>query len=526
MTIKIQEKNNKIDHVKSYKIKKEHDSMGEKMTRQNEEVVIQTKNLCKTYSGITVLHNVNFSLKRGEVHALVGENGAGKSTIIKILSGVEKPDEGSEIVLMGKSFTHLEPSQTIAMGLAVIYQDISLFPNLSVMENMAMGMMSGTFVDRKGMMEKARKVFDEFNIKIDVKKRFGDLSIGKQQLVSIVRAVTQNAKIIIMDEPTASLSAGEVDLLMKMISELKRKKISVIYISHKLEEIFTVADSITVLRDGNVVSSGAVGDYTQETLINQMVGRTLRFIPMQSKQEFGEVVFSVKDIKADKVNGVSFEVRRSEILGITGLVGAGRSELAQAIFGLNKLEDGSIILHGKKLSIKSPRDAIRNGISYLPEDRHAQGLFKGQTLTWNITAATLKDMLTRAKMISEKKELAVARDEIERLDIRPKNPEIPVESMSGGNQQKGLLARWLRTKPQVLIVDEPTAGVDVGAKLEIHKILRSLSDQGVSVILISSDMMEIMALSDTVVVMKEGRLVRSIEVGSATQESILADSIL
>lgn len=495
------------------------------MTGQKEGVVIQTKNLCKTYSGITVLHNVNFSLKRGEVHALVGENGAGKSTIIKILSGVEKPDEGSEIVLMGKSFTHLEPSQTTAMGLAVIYQDISLFPNLSVMENMTMGMMSGIFVNKKEMQKKAQGAFDEFNIKMDVKKRFGDLSIGKQQLVSIVRAVTQNARIIIMDEPTASLSAGEVELLMKMISELKRKGISVIYISHKLEEIFEVADSVTVLRDGYVVSNGTIKDYTQETLINQMVGRKLRFISMQSEAEFGDVVFSVKDIKANKVNGVSFEVRQSEILGITGLVGAGRSELAQAIFGLNKLESGSIVLHGKELSIKSPKDAIRSGISYLPEDRHAQGLFKGQTLTWNITAATLSEMLTSTKMISEKKELAVAEEEIERLDIRPKNPAIPVEAMSGGNQQKGLLARWLRTNPKVLIVDEPTAGVDVGAKLEIHKILRSLSDQGVAVILISSDMMEIIALSDTVVVMKEGQLVRSIAVGSATQESILSDSL-
>lgn len=496
------------------------------MDLQDRETVIRTTNLSKTYSGITVLNQVSFELRRGEIHALVGENGAGKSTFIKLLAGAEVPDEGSEIELLGARQTHLTPAKTTAMGIAVIYQDISLFPNLSVMENMLMGMAKGAFVNRRAMREHTKKAFDEFEITIDIEERLGDLSIGKQQLVSIVRTVTQNAKVIIMDEPTASLSASEVKLLMRMIEGLKKRDISIIYISHKLEEIFKVADTITVLRDGNKVAYGPAGDFTQESLINQMVGRTLRFIPMQSKKKFEEVVFSVKNLSGDKVRDVSFDVHKSEILGITGLMGAGRSELAQSIFGLRRLRSGTIRLYGRQLQIKSPGDAIRNGISYLPEDRHVQGLFKGQTLTWNITAATLREMLGPAGMLSSKKELAATQESIRQMDIRPRNPAIPVESMSGGNQQKGLLARWLRTKPKVLIVDEPTAGVDVGAKLEIHKLLRALSDQGVCVILISSDMMEIIALSDTVVVMKEGTVVRSVEVGSATQESILSDSIL
>ncbi len=489
------------------------------------EAVIRTKQLSKSYSGIKVLNGIDFTLLKGEVHAVVGENGAGKSTFIKLLAGAAAPDEGSEIELFGQVRTHLNPATTTGLGLAVSYQDISLFPNLSVMENMYMGLARGLFTDKAGMFDHSERAFAEFGLHIDPKVKLGSLSVGQQQLVGIIRAVTRNAKVIIMDEPTASLSSGEVELLMRIIRSLKTRNISIIYISHKLAEVFEVADRITVLRDGNHVATGPVGDFTRDSLIALMVGRELLFMPMQSEIGFGEVLFEAAGLSNESVHDIDFKVRRNEILGITGLVGAGRSELAQSIFGLRRLEHGVIRLGGKEVTVASPSDAIRQGICYLPEDRHGQGLFAGQTLTWNITATTLRDMLGRFGLLSSAKEAAAAVESIDRLDIRPRNPSLPVEAMSGGNQQKGLLARWLRSSPKVLIVDEPTAGVDIGAKTEIHRLLRSLCLGGVAVVLISSDLPEILALSDTVIVMRGGRVVRNVPVGSVTQEGILSESL-
>jgi ABC-type sugar transport system ATPase subunit len=493
--------------------------------RRMPDVTIQTKNLCKSYSGIKVLNAIDFSLLRGEVHAIVGENGAGKSTFIKLLAGAETPDEGSEIEFFGTTRSRLDPAATTGFGLAVIYQDISLFPNLSVMENMYMGLAGGFFVNRARIWEHAERAFSEFELNVDLNGSLGSLSVGQQQLVAVIRAVTRDAKIIIMDEPTASLSSGEVELLMRIIESLRKRQISIIYISHKLEEVLRVADRITVLRDGNRVATGRIAEFTKDTLITLMVGRELLFEPMQSGIEFGEALFEVEGLANADVHDVSFTVRRNEILGITGLVGAGRSELAQTIFGLRRIERGSMRLNGTAIGVESPSDAIRQGICYLPEDRHGQGLFRGQTLTWNITAATLGDMLASFGALSATKEAEASCEAIETLDIRPPNPSIPVEAMSGGNQQKVLLARWLRSRPKVLIVDEPTAGVDIGAKTEIHRLLRGLCRDGVAVILISSDLPEILALSDTVVVMRGGRVVRNLPIGSVTQESILSESL-
>ncbi len=487
--------------------------------------LIRTENLSKTYSGIRVLSDIGFTLLPGEIHALVGENGAGKSTFIKLLAGAEEPDEGAVIEFMGVRHARQDTADTTERGLAVIYQDISLFPNLSVMENMYLGLGKGLFTDKAGMRKHALDAFAEFDIEIDIDRKLGELSVGKQQLVAIIRAVTRDAKIIIMDEPTASLSSGEVELLMRIIATLRERRISIIYISHKLEEVFEIADRITVFRDGHLVETGAASEYNTDKLINLMVGRELRFLPMQSEKPLGETIFEVRNLSNDVVHNISFRVREHEILGITGLVGAGRSELAQSLFGLRKIAEGVIRIHGDEVTIENAGDAIRKGISYLPEDRHSQGLFRGQTLTWNTTLATLDQMLGTWNMISPAKERAATVESIQRLDIRPPNPEMPVESMSGGNQQKGLLGRWLRTDPKVLIVDEPTAGVDVGAKMEIHRLLRSLCDRGVCVILISSEFAEILALSDTVLVMREGKIVRNMPVGSVTQESILSDSL-
>lgn len=490
-----------------------------------QEPIVATHNLSKTYSGIRVLANIDFTLYPGEIHALVGENGAGKSTFIKLLAGAVEPDEGSRITLFGHAYERLDTATTTEMGLAVIYQDISLFPNLSVMENMFMGLGKGLFTDRAEMRTYTERALAEFGVDIDVEQRLDELSVGKQQLVAIIRAVTRDAKVIIMDEPTASLSSGEVELLMDIIASLRTRKIAIIYISHKLEEVFRVADRITVFRDGRRVATGPTGEYDTEKLITLMVGRELRFIPMQSQKPLGKTLFEVRGLTNEWVRNISFRVRENEIVGITGLVGAGRSELAQSIFGLRKLDEGTVVLHGEEIRVGGATEAIRRGIGYLPEDRHGQGLFSGQTLTWNITLTTLARMLGRGRTISAARERAAAEQSIAQLDIRPPNPDILIESMSGGNQQKGLLARWLRAEPKVLIVDEPTAGVDVGAKMEIHRLLRRLAERGVCVILISSEMSEILALSDTVLVMRGGRIIRNVPVDQVSQESILSDSL-
>lgn len=487
--------------------------------------VMEARKLCKTYAGVKVLTDVDYSLFEGEVHALVGENGAGKSTIIKILAGVEKPDEGSEIYFLGEKMQHLSVSKTHSMGISVIYQDISLFPNLSVSENLQIGRTTGVFSNRKQIIAEAKTAFEKFGIAMDLNANLGDLSIGQQQMVAIVRAVTHNARIIVMDEPTASLSSNEVELLYKIIKDLKAINISIIYISHKLDEIFALADRISVLRDGKLVACDIAENFSCERLINLMVGRELRFFPMHSEGELGAIIFEAENLCTESVESVSFTVRKGEILGITGLVGAGRSELAQAVFGLRKIKSGRLFIHGTPVHIHSASQAITNGISYLPEDRHTQGLFKSQNMIKNITSATINDMLGRFLLISQKKELKTTKKYIQALDIRPQNPEILIESMSGGNQQKALIGRWLNTRPKVLIADEPTAGVDVGAKLEIHKLLRKLASEGVAVILISSDLLEVMAVSDNILVMREGRVINLFDARSATQESILACSL-
>jgi ABC-type sugar transport system ATPase subunit len=331
-----------------------------------------------------------------------------------------------------------------------------------------------------------------------------------------------------MDEPTAALSSSEVEMLYTIIRELKSHGVSIIYISHKLDEVFTVADMISVLRDGNLVASGPIGDYDQKKIINLMVGRELRFVPAHNeKGASGKELFSVEGLTNEPhFRNISFSVNEHEILGITGLVGAGRSELAQTVFGLMPPSAGTIKIHGDKVSINNSNDAITKGICYLPEDRRTQGLFQGNSMAKNITTVTLKKVLNRFRLISRAKELGVAQDYIEKISIRPNLPEIHVENLSGGNQQKTMISRWLQADPKVLIADEPTSGVDVGAKLEIHKLLRMLADDGVCVILISSDLPEVLAVSDRILVMREGNVVDEVMSSEASQEGILEKGLI
>ncbi len=493
-----------------------------------DDVILEVKNLSKTYSGITVLNGVSFDLRAGEVHALVGENGAGKTTMIKIIAGVEKPDEGSEIYINGSSAVKLTPAKSIQMGVTVIYQDISLFPNLTVAENICIEKSKSPIINWKEMRKTAQEVLDIMGVKLDLDAKLKDISIGKQQLVAIARAITFKSKIIVMDEPTAALSSGEVEMLYEIIKNVKKQGIGIIYISHKLNEIFELADRISVLRDGWMIECNKASNFDEKKLIDLMVGRELRFIPMrESKENIGECTFEVKNITCEPFfRDISFKINKHEILGLTGLVGAGRSELAQSIFGMMKLQSGEIFMEGKKISIKSPEDAINKGICYLPEDRRKQGIFTGHSMTNNISVVTLNKHANRLNLLSKKKETDTAEEYIKKLSIRPNLPDINIENMSGGNQQKALFSRWLNSSPKVLIVDEPTSGIDVGAKLEIHKLLRQLAKSGVGIILISSDLPEILAISDRILVMRKGFIVDEVVADIATQETVLEKGLM
>ena len=472
--------------------------------------------------------DVDFALKKGEVHALVGENGAGKSTMIKVIAGVEQPDQGSEIYYNGERIPKMSAHKSISLGISVIYQDVSLFPNLTIAENICKGMFKDFVVDWSKIRAKAKEALAMMNVEIDLDQKLEEVSIGKQQLVAIARAITFDSKVIVMDEPTAALSQSEVEMLYAIIGKLRTSGVSIIYISHKLDEVFTVADSISVLRDGNMVKSGPASEFDKHELIKLMVGRELRFLPMRNEEgESDEVLFEVRGLTHEPYfRNISFCVYKNEIVGITGLVGAGRSELAQTVFGMRKHESGTLYVDGQEINIRDANDAIRKGICYLPEDRRTQGLFQGHSMTKNITAVTLNKVLNRLGLISAKKERVTAVEHIRKMSIRPEFPDINVESLSGGNQQKALIGRWLNADPKVLIVDEPTSGVDVGSKLEIHKLLRQLAQSGVCVILISSDLPEVFAVSDRILVMREGCIVDEVAAHEATQEGVLEKGLM
>ncbi|MEG1845068.1 MAG: sugar ABC transporter ATP-binding protein [Clostridia bacterium] len=447
--------------------------------------------------------------------------------MIKIMSGVESPDEGGELYFSGKRIDKMTPHRSIALGLSVIYQDVSLFPNLSIAENICKGLFNDKLIHWKKLREKARQALETMQVELDLNQKLEEISIGKKQLVAIARAITFNSKVIVMDEPTAALSSSEVDMLYRIIRSLRDKGVSIIYISHKLDEIFTVADRVSVLRDGEMVATGDISAFDQKKLIHLMVGRELRFLPLRNEEPpSDEVLFEVRGYtNQPHFEDVNFQVRKYEIVGLTGLVGAGRSELAQTVFGLMKPDAGEMYVCGQRVHVKDSTDAIRKGICYLPEDRRSQGLFHLNSMARNISAGAL-DKVLKNKLISFSQEVELAKRYIDKVSIRPALPEINVESLSGGNQQKALISRWLNADPKVLIVDEPTSGVDVGAKLEIHRLLRELARQGVCVILISSDLSEVFALSDRILVMRAGQIVDEVESCEATQEGVLRKGLL
>ena len=488
-------------------------------------ILLKAENVTKSYAGVQALKSASFELQAGEVHALIGENGAGKSTFIKILTGAVEADSG-KIEIGGEVITNNSPTIAKSCGVAAIYQQPALFPDLTVAENIAFGQeKKGLFgvVDWKARRRQATELLAQVGAKINPETLAKDLSMPQQQLVEITRALGANAKILILDEPTASLSEEDVNNLFSVIRELKKSGVGMIYISHRLEELPVIADRVTVLRDGETIDTKLMADVDRSELIKMMVGRELSQVFPKSEVNLGEVVLELKNFgyRAAGVRDVNLSVRAGEIVGIAGLVGAGRTEFARAIFGLDTADSGEILLSGKSIRTTHPQDAIRNHIAYLPEDRRKHGVILDFPISANITLASLK-ILSGAGGMNFKREKEIAAEYTKRLGVKTPSIFNAVSTLSGGNQQKVALSRWLVTKPSVLILDEPTQGIDVGAKSEIHLLMTELAKQGVAILMISSELPEIIGMSDRIAVMHGGTVVKILDRSEATQQKVLA----
>ncbi|MBL8134403.1 MAG: sugar ABC transporter ATP-binding protein [Anaerolineae bacterium] len=482
----------------------------------------------KSFPGVRALQDVHFDMVPGEVHALLGENGAGKSTLIKIISGVYKPD-GGEMRLDGKLVAFSNPREAQAGGIATIYQELSLYPELTVAENIFMGHAPRRqvgpvkVVNWSEMTVRAKEILASLNIHdLDVRRKVGSLSVGNRQRVEIAKALSINARILIMDEPTAALTEADVIRLFEIVRLLRQRGVAIIYISHRLGEVFELADRVTVLRDGQYVGTNEVKDVTPDHLISMMVGRTIDNLFPKLDTTVGAPVLEVRNLwNKPLCRDVSFQVRAGEIVGLAGLVGSGRSELAQTIFGFTPAQSGEIILNGQTIRVRNPGDAMKHGIAYVPEDRGTQGLIREMRIRENVSLAVLKT-LTRTGFINSPAERDLAAHAIEQLGIRAYSPEQLVSKLSGGNQQKVVVSKWLASKPKVLIMDEPTRGVDVGAKAEIHRLISELASQGLAILMISSELPEVLGMSDRVLVMREGRIVAEFARKDATQENVVS----
>ncbi|MCC5645152.1 sugar ABC transporter ATP-binding protein [Nostoc sp. CHAB 5824] len=488
--------------------------------------VLEMQGITKRFHGVSALQNVNLTIYPGEVHALMGENGAGKSTLMKILAGAYIADEG-EIRINGQPLKITDPATARKSGINLIYQELNVAPNLTVTENMFMGseLRRGQFLDRKGMQLEAEQVLQSLGANFTGQTIVGTLSIAEQQQVEIARALKDKSRVLVMDEPTAALSDRETQHLFEVIRRLRDDGIAIIYISHRMEEIYALADRISVLRDGQYIGSLTRDEISAQRLVQMMVGRSMQdFYEHQRQTNHGPVVLEVKNISdGRKITPASFQIRAGEILGLAGLVGAGRTEVSRLIFGADRKASGEVLLNGMKLNINNPSDAIAAGIGYVPEDRKDQGLFLEMSSRKNIAINTLKQD-AKAGIVNWSSVNRLSADAVENFNIRLANLEIRALDLSGGNQQKLLLARWLAIKPRILMLDEPTRGVDIGAKSEIYRIISELAAQGVAILMVSSELPEIVGMSDRVLVMREGQLVGELD-GSLgkeiTQEKIM-----
>mgnify|MGYP000706776260 FL=1 len=485
--------------------------------------ILELKHITKLYPGVVALNDVSLEVRRGEILALVGENGAGKSTLIKTCSGAITPTQG-EIVINGKSFTGMTPQTSEQNGIGVIYQEFNLVGDLSVAENIFLGraIRKGMVIDLKAMEKESKKILDSLNIKINPKTLVKTLSVGYQQMVEIAKAVSQNAKLLIMDEPSAPLTSAEVEAMFAIVDKLKAGGVSIIYISHRLDEIFRLADRITILRDGQYVTTLNTDETNKDELVKYMVGRQLTEV-YPKRDEIcvkDEVIFEAVNVSGNGDKNISFKIHRGEVLGLGGLVGAGRTEFAELMFGMRQKTAGKFIFKGKEISPKTPKDAIELGIGLVPEDRKKEGALLGMSIRCNINMP-IYQRISKGTVINEKKEEEIAQTYRKEISIKTPTLDQLVKNLSGGNQQKVILAKWLAADSELLIFDEPTRGIDVGAKQEIYTLINHLVEQGKTVLMISSEMEELMGMSDRILILAEGNMTGELNKSEFDQERIM-----
>ena len=485
--------------------------------------ILELKHITKLYPGVVALNDVSLEVRRGEVHALVGENGAGKSTLIKTCSGAITPTKG-EIVINGKSFTGMTPQTSEQNGIGVIYQEFNLVGDLSVAENIFLGraIRKGIIIDQKAMERESQKILESLNIKINPKTLVKTLSVGYQQMVEIAKAVSQNAKLLIMDEPSAPLTSAEVDAMFAIVDQLKENGVSIIYISHRLDEIFRLSDRITILRDGQYVTTLNTNETNKDELVKYMVGRQLTEVypKRDSSCVKDEVIFEAVNVSGNGDRNISFKLHKGEVLGFGGLVGAGRTEFAELMFGMHPKTAGKFIFKGKEISPKTPKDAIELGIGLVPEDRKKEGALLGMSIRCNINMPVYPK-ISKASVINEKKEEEIAQTYRKEISIKTPTLDQLVKNLSGGNQQKVILAKWLAADSDLLIFDEPTRGIDVGAKQEIYTLINHLVEQGKTVLMISSEMEELMGMSDRILILSEGNMTGELKKDEFDQDRII-----
>lgn len=496
---------------------------GRREGMSEKEVIVSMKDICKSFPGVKALDHVQFELRSGEVMALLGENGAGKSTLMKILSGVYTRDSGS-LEIFGKEYGDLTPKQAQEAGVAIIHQELNMCKHLSVAENMFLGRekTKGIVLANGDMEAEASRILNDLKIDIDPKQVVGELPVSKQQMVEIAKALSVNARILIMDEPTSALTAKEIDDLFRIIKDLRSKGCGIVYISHRLEELQHIVDRVTIMRDGQYITSMNFKDTTMDQIIANMVGREIKEqFPRESCKK-GEKILEVKGLNAGRmVRDINFALYEGEIVGFAGLMGAGRTETTRAIFGVDPKDSGEIILEGKTLKITNPNDAIRAGIVLAPEDRKKDGLCTKLSIRHNIALPNLDILCNKLGVVSSKKEDQMCDEAVENLKIKTPNVDINAGNLSGGNQQKVVVGKWLARNSKVVIFDEPTRGIDVAAKVEIYNLMNELKKQGIAVMFVSSEMPEVMGIADRIIVMCDGRITGELDARNTTQNEIL-----
>jgi len=493
------------------------------MNANHQEYVLEMHNIVKVFPGVRALDGMNLQVRPGTVHVIAGENGAGKSTLMKVINGQYAAEEG-EIIYKGKVLEKRTVQQTIQLGISMIHQELNPIRQMTVAENIYIGREPQSlkgFVDYKKMYADTQELLDKLEIPFRSEEKLEKLSIAAFQQIEIAKAISRDASVIIMDEPTSAIADTEIEILFKQITSLKNQGVAIIYITHKMDEIFRIADDITIIRDGQWISTGPITEYDQNKVISLMVGRTITNIFPKIDVPIGDVVLEVKNLKQyGRFRDISFAVRKGEILGFSGLVGAGRSEVLRAVFGLDSYHEGEIFLHGKKVEIHNTKDAIAHGIAMASEDRRAEGIIPCRSTRENITLANIRSFAAKV-LINSKKEKKEVQRMIDLLRIKVTTPEQLIKNLSGGNQQKVILAKWLLGNLDVLILDEPTRGIDVGSKSEIHSLMCEFAKQGLAIIMISSEMPELLEMSDRIVVMREGTIRGELQRNEASQEAIM-----